>query len=65
MTVLTPEAARKILDDMAAEPTAGCAMCPAVFSDDIPPVKASFGPFPVWLCGTCKERHENFRSGAD
>jgi hypothetical protein len=61
MTVLTPEEARKILDDMAAEPTAGCAMCSAVFSETITPVKASFGPFPVWLCSECKERQDSFR----
>lgn len=65
MTHLTPEQARQILDDMAAEPTAGCALCPVVFNDDIPPVKASFGPFPVWLCSTCKERHDSFRQGSN
>lgn len=62
MTVLTPDDARKILETMTAEPTAGCAMCPAVFNEEITPVKATFGPFPVWLCAACKTRHDGFRT---
>lgn len=62
MAVVTPEQARQILDEMAAKRTETCALCGASFRDDIPAGKSVFGPFPVWLCPQCKERHENFRA---
>lgn len=58
MSVLTPEQARKALDDIVTRQTAGCALCPAIFSDSIPAQRASFG----WLCPECKQRHETFRT---
>ncbi len=57
MTVLSPAEAKQILDEMAATPPASCDQCSTPFTPTIKPERATFGPFPVWICEACKTRN--------
>lgn len=61
MTVLSPEEAKKFLDELAATPPKACELCLTPFSETIKPERTTIGPFPAWFCAECSKRHAAFK----
>ncbi len=58
MPVLTPAEAAKILDRMRHTPADTCELCGTVLNSEALETLMQIGPYPVWMCTTCRQRHE-------
>ncbi len=58
MPVLPPAEAAKILDDMKTTPRGTCELCGTVLNSTALENLMRIGPYPVWMCTTCRQRHE-------